>query len=317
MSEVPAIDRRARRRDRRLWSPPWPIRTLVAGTVGLIIAAVHPSVAILGAGSMGTILAEGLLRAGWEPGDVVMAARRPERASETERLTGVSVVLDPAAAAKRSGRGRGGGQAEGRARPPRPDRRRGGTSTTPHLAGCGRPHRGLRAPVPRLGGGPLDAEHPGRRRRGDDGVLRGGRGRRRGAGARRRRALRGRADHQPVRGPARRRHRGVRHRPGLRVPARRGADRGRHPRRASPPRRREARTADGAGRRHPARHQPEERIPAAGRGHLPRAGPPPRRCTPSRTAVFAPWSRMRCGRRRLAPASWARRRWPRTRRSER
>jgi pyrroline-5-carboxylate reductase len=48
---------------------------------------------------MGTILAEGLLRAGWDPGDVVMAARRPERAAETERLTGVSVLLDPAAAA--------------------------------------------------------------------------------------------------------------------------------------------------------------------------------------------------------------------------
>jgi len=58
----------------------------------------RPSVAILGAGSMGGILAEGLLRAGWEPDEVIMAARRPERAHEAERLIGVPVLLDPVAA---------------------------------------------------------------------------------------------------------------------------------------------------------------------------------------------------------------------------
>lgn len=54
----------------------------------------RPTVAILGAGSMGEILAEGLLRAGWQTDELVMAARRPERAREAERSTGVSVVLD-------------------------------------------------------------------------------------------------------------------------------------------------------------------------------------------------------------------------------
>lgn len=48
---------------------------------------------------MGEILAEGLLRAGWEPASIVMAARREERAREAERRTGVKTVLDPAAAA--------------------------------------------------------------------------------------------------------------------------------------------------------------------------------------------------------------------------
>jgi pyrroline-5-carboxylate reductase len=59
----------------------------------------RPSVAIIGAGSMGQILAEGLLRAGWEPDELVMAARREERAREAERLTGVRTLLDAAAAA--------------------------------------------------------------------------------------------------------------------------------------------------------------------------------------------------------------------------
>jgi pyrroline-5-carboxylate reductase len=59
----------------------------------------RPTVAILGAGSMGEILAEGLLRAGWQTDELVMAARRPERAKEAERSTGVSVVLDAVEAA--------------------------------------------------------------------------------------------------------------------------------------------------------------------------------------------------------------------------
>ncbi len=56
------------------------------------------TVAILGAGSMGTIFAEGLLRAGWATDDIVLAARRSERAAEVERLTGLTTLLDPAAA---------------------------------------------------------------------------------------------------------------------------------------------------------------------------------------------------------------------------
>ncbi len=48
---------------------------------------------------MGTILAEGLVRAGWDPADLVLAVRRKERAVETERLTGITTLLDAAAAA--------------------------------------------------------------------------------------------------------------------------------------------------------------------------------------------------------------------------
>ncbi len=60
----------------------------------------RPTIAILGAGAMGEILARGLLRAGWEPGDLVMAARRPERAREAEQATGVKTLLDAAEAAQ-------------------------------------------------------------------------------------------------------------------------------------------------------------------------------------------------------------------------
>lgn len=58
----------------------------------------HPSVAILGAGSMGEILAEGLLRAGWEMDNLILLVRREERAREAERRTGITATLDPAAA---------------------------------------------------------------------------------------------------------------------------------------------------------------------------------------------------------------------------
>ena len=54
-----------------------------------------PSVAILGAGSMGEVLAQGLLRAGWEASALMLVARRPERAIEAERLTGITTLLDP------------------------------------------------------------------------------------------------------------------------------------------------------------------------------------------------------------------------------
>jgi len=55
----------------------------------------EPTVAILGAGSMGEILALGLLRAGWSIESITMAARRPERAKEAERQTEIRTVLDP------------------------------------------------------------------------------------------------------------------------------------------------------------------------------------------------------------------------------
>lgn len=47
---------------------------------------------------MGEILARGLLRAGWSPDELVLAARRAERAAEAELRTGISTVLDAAQA---------------------------------------------------------------------------------------------------------------------------------------------------------------------------------------------------------------------------
>jgi len=49
---------------------------------------------------MGEMLAQGLVRAGWDPADLILAARREERARETEMRTGISTVLDAAAACK-------------------------------------------------------------------------------------------------------------------------------------------------------------------------------------------------------------------------
>jgi pyrroline-5-carboxylate reductase len=48
---------------------------------------------------MGGALASGLLRAGWQPEELTMAARRQERAEHLEKETGVRTVLDPAEAA--------------------------------------------------------------------------------------------------------------------------------------------------------------------------------------------------------------------------
>jgi pyrroline-5-carboxylate reductase len=53
----------------------------------------RPTVAILGAGSMGEIFALGLLRAGWEPSEIVLVTRRPERARDLEFKTGIQTVL--------------------------------------------------------------------------------------------------------------------------------------------------------------------------------------------------------------------------------
>ena len=47
---------------------------------------------------MGEILAEGLLRAGWETANLMLVARREERALEVERHTAIEASLDPAAA---------------------------------------------------------------------------------------------------------------------------------------------------------------------------------------------------------------------------
>ena len=59
----------------------------------------RPSVAILGAGAMGEVLAGGLLRAGWDPSEISLAARREERRREVEKTTEIATSLDPAEAA--------------------------------------------------------------------------------------------------------------------------------------------------------------------------------------------------------------------------
>ncbi|MCB2223461.1 MAG: pyrroline-5-carboxylate reductase [Actinobacteria bacterium] len=55
--------------------------------------------AVLGAGAMGEVLVGGLLRAGWRPDDLVLAARREERRAEVEETLGVTATLDAAGAA--------------------------------------------------------------------------------------------------------------------------------------------------------------------------------------------------------------------------
>ena len=54
-----------------------------------------PTVAILGAGALGEILAGGLLRAGWSPDALSLAARREERCAELQDRLGINCFLDP------------------------------------------------------------------------------------------------------------------------------------------------------------------------------------------------------------------------------
>ncbi|HEX5631194.1 MAG TPA: pyrroline-5-carboxylate reductase [Acidimicrobiia bacterium] len=60
----------------------------------------RPTVAILGAGAMGEVLAHGLVAAGWDPALLVLTARREERRREVEQSTGIVCTLDAPAAAK-------------------------------------------------------------------------------------------------------------------------------------------------------------------------------------------------------------------------
>ena len=60
----------------------------------------HETVAVLGAGAMGELLAAGLHRSGWEREALVLAARRPERQLEVEERRGLRTVLDAAEAAR-------------------------------------------------------------------------------------------------------------------------------------------------------------------------------------------------------------------------
>jgi pyrroline-5-carboxylate reductase len=53
-----------------------------------------PTVAILGAGSLGDIFARGLLRAGWSAQDLVMVSRRSDRAEELARQSDIPSITN-------------------------------------------------------------------------------------------------------------------------------------------------------------------------------------------------------------------------------
>ena len=53
----------------------------------------RPTVAVLGAGSMGEIFALGLLRAGWETSEITLVTRRQERVRDLEYKTGLTTLL--------------------------------------------------------------------------------------------------------------------------------------------------------------------------------------------------------------------------------
>ncbi|HJR86470.1 MAG TPA: pyrroline-5-carboxylate reductase [Acidimicrobiia bacterium] len=61
----------------------------------------RPTVAVVGVGAMGEALAAGLLNAGWEPSELTLVVRRPERVAQLQQRTGIEVSLTPRDAASR------------------------------------------------------------------------------------------------------------------------------------------------------------------------------------------------------------------------
>ncbi|HEY7583340.1 MAG TPA: pyrroline-5-carboxylate reductase [Acidimicrobiia bacterium] len=61
----------------------------------------RPTVAVVGVGAMGEALAAGLLNAGWEPSELTLVVRRPERVAQLQQRTGIEVALSPHGAAGR------------------------------------------------------------------------------------------------------------------------------------------------------------------------------------------------------------------------
>ena len=59
-----------------------------------------PTIAVLGAGAMGSALARGLLGNGWLPGDLILAEVVAERAAQVEAELGCECVSDPAEAVR-------------------------------------------------------------------------------------------------------------------------------------------------------------------------------------------------------------------------
>lgn len=61
----------------------------------------RPTVAVVGVGAMGEALAAGLLNAGWEPSELTLVVRRPERVAQLQQRTEIAVSLTPQDAAGR------------------------------------------------------------------------------------------------------------------------------------------------------------------------------------------------------------------------
>ena len=55
----------------------------------------RPTVAVVGVGAMGEALVAGLLNAGWEPSELTLVVRRPERVAQLQKRTGIEVSLTP------------------------------------------------------------------------------------------------------------------------------------------------------------------------------------------------------------------------------
>ncbi|TXS66449.1 pyrroline-5-carboxylate reductase, partial [Streptomyces sp. me109] len=55
-------------------------------------------VAVLGTGKIGEALLSGVIRSGWDPADLLVTARRPERARELQERHGVTAVTNAEAA---------------------------------------------------------------------------------------------------------------------------------------------------------------------------------------------------------------------------
>lgn len=61
----------------------------------------RPTVAVVGVGAMGEALVTGLLNAGWQPSELTLIARRPERVVQLRERTGIEASLKPVEAGER------------------------------------------------------------------------------------------------------------------------------------------------------------------------------------------------------------------------
>jgi pyrroline-5-carboxylate reductase len=81
-------------------SPSWSLTSSSPAGGPDFVAQPEVTLAILGAGVMGETVLSGLLRAGWEPGQIVATDRRPDRAVELTETYGIRMLDNQAAAAE-------------------------------------------------------------------------------------------------------------------------------------------------------------------------------------------------------------------------